>query len=311
MPLESNPDLLPIEWSNEVIQNMAQTSAVMGLSRRRTLSTRTQRLPATALLADAYWVGGTDSTGLKQETDADWKGVNLIVEELAALVAIPDAYAADSGFPVWDETRPQVVEALGKALDAAVLFGVDKPVTWTSPAIVPGAVAVGNVVAEGTNPDFAVDVAQAAEELAETGYDTTGFASRPGLQWKLVGLRSQDGAPIYQQNLSGPISTGLYGFPLMPVKNGSWDSDDAELVLGDWSKSIVGIRQDITFTRHTDGVITDSGGAVTFNAMQQDATIWRAVMRVAWAAAVPATRLAPNPGQDDGKFPFSVVTPGS
>jgi HK97 family phage major capsid protein len=155
----------------------------------------------------------------------------------------------------------------------------------------------------------------------ERGFDTTGFATRPGFQWALTGLRSQDGTPIYQTNLAGPITTGLYGIPTVHVKNGSWNSDTATVIHGDWSKSIVGIRQDITVTTHNDGIISDEEGAIVFNAMQQDATVLRAVFRVAWARANPATRLGPNadqtgdnsPGSDAEpvKFPFAAVVPAS
>lgn len=320
MPLNSDPDLLPIEWSREVIKQMEQTSAVLGLSRRRRMTTRQQRLPATAVLADAYWVGntGNDFTNLKQEAMAQWQGVNLIVEELAALVAIPHAYTDDNAFPVWDEVRPQIVEAMGRRLDAAALFGVGAPPTWQT-AILPSVIAAGQTVAEGTTSDIAADVALSAQTLKARGFNTNGWATEPGFQWRLTGLRDADGQPIYQQNLAGPIQTGLYGRPLVEVANGAWDDSQALIIHGDWSKSIVGIREDITFTRHESGVIGDSGGNIVFNAMQQDATIWRAVFRVAWARANPATRLGPQPDESGNnapaspaapaKFPWAAVTP--
>lgn len=310
MVMTSNPDLLPLEWSREVIQQMAESSAVLGLSRRRTMSTRQTRMPATAALAGAYWVGNTanDFTDLKQETLAEWDGVNLIVEELAALVAIPHAYEQDNTFPVWDETRPQIVEAMGRALDAAALFGVNKPATWPD-AIFPSVVAAGQTVDDGTTADIAADVALSAQRLKQRGFTTNGWATEPGFQWLLTGLRDSMGQPIYQQDLPGPLRTGLYGRPLLEVANGSWDSTDALVIHGDWSKSIVGIRQDITFSRHDSGIISNGSGQVVFNAMQQDSTIWRAVFRVAWTRANPATRLGPNPDTPTGKFPWAAVVP--
>lgn len=319
MPLNSDPDLLPIEWSNEVIKEMTHTSAVMGLSQTRRMSTRQQRLPATAVLADAYWVGnsGNDFTNLKQEALAQWQGVNLIVEELAALVAIPHAYMDDNSFPVWDEVRPQVVEAMGRRLDQAALFGVGAPPTWQT-AILPSIEAAGQTVGEGTTDDIAADVAESARLLKQRGFNTTGWAAEPGFQWRLTGLRDADGTPIYQQDLAGPIRTGLYGRPILEVMNGAWDDTQALVIHGDWSKSIVGIRQDITFTRHESGVIGDSSGAIVFNAMQQDSSIWRAVFRVAWARANPATRLTPDADESGDlndptaptKFPWAAVVPG-
>jgi HK97 family phage major capsid protein len=308
----SNPDLLPVEWSAEVIQQMAQSSAALALSRRRTMSTRQQRMPAAAALAGAYWVGAGsgDSTGLKQTTRSEWAGVNLIVEELAALVAIPHAHMQDNLFPVWEETRPQIVEAMGRALDQAIFFGVDKPSTWPDD-LMASITAAGQTTTGGSGADIAVDVAESARLLKQRGWATNGFAVEPGFQWSLTGMRSADGVPIYQQNLSGGINTGLYGYPMVEVANGAWDADEAVLIHGDWSKSIIGIRQDITFTRHESGVINDNSGNVVFNAMQQDSTIWRAVFRVAWARANPATRLGPNADTPTGKFPFAAVVPGS
>jgi HK97 family phage major capsid protein len=302
----SNSDLLPIPIATQVIKEMTETSAVLGLSRRLTMSTRQQRMPAVSALARAYWVNG--ETGLKQTTKNEWVGVNLIVEELAALVPIPHAHTDDNGFPVWEETRPAIVEAMGAALDAAVLFGVEKPATWPTP-IYQTAYAAGNNILDSYGDDFAVAVAEGARRLkANDGYAVNGFAAEPGLQWELVQMRSGDGVPIYQTNLSGPITTGLYGRPLVEVANGAWDSDEAKLIFGDWSKSMVGVRQDITFTRHESGVINDGDGVVVFNAMQQDATIWRAVFRVAWAVANPQTRIAQAGGLTSAqRYPFGVV----
>ncbi|MFH0243599.1 phage major capsid protein [Streptomyces sp. HK10] len=308
----SNADLLPIEWSNEVIKQMTETSAALRLSRRRTMSTRQARMAATSALAGAYWVGqsSNDFTDLKETTKAEWSGVNLIVEDLAVLVAIPHAYEQDNAFPVWEETRPQLVEAMGKALDSAIFFGVNKPATWPDD-LMTSITAAGQTTTEGTGDDIAADVALSARVLKQRGFTTTGFAAEPGFGWELIGMRSTDGTPIYQRDLSGPGQSGLYGFPMQEVANGAWDSTAASVIHGDWSKSIIGIRQDITFTRHESGVITDETGAVVFNAMQQDSTVWRAVMRVAWARANPATRLGPNADTATGKFPFAAVVPAS
>lgn len=308
--MQSNPDLLPIEFANEVIAELPQASAVMALSRVRRMSTRQSRMPASAALAAAYWVGNSanDFTNLKQTTKAEWAGVNLIVEDLAVLVAIPNAFAQDSGFPIWTETKPQVVEALGAALDAAVLFGVNAPDTWQSSIF--EAIPDAQKIETGTTDDLASDIALSAQTLKQRGFNSNGFAVEPGFGWGLIGLRSADGLPIYSPNLQDDGPTGrLYGQTMQEVANGSWVEDDATVIHGDWSKSIVGIRQDIEFTEHPSGVINDSEGAVVFNAMQQDSTVWRAVMRVAWARANPATRLGPQAGYSGSRTPSSDAAP--
>src|SRR5690606_2449052 len=143
----------------------------------------------------AYWVSG--DSGMKQTTSVDWKNVHLVAEELAVIVPIPEAYLDDAQVPIWDEVRPRIVEALGAKIDAAGLFGTDKPSSWPTD-IYTSAVAAGNTVVTGTGDDFGQDVALLGEKIAQDGFSVNGFAGRPGLKWKLGGLRSEDGIPIHQ-----------------------------------------------------------------------------------------------------------------
>jgi HK97 family phage major capsid protein len=298
--------LIPVPVAREIIQQIPQASATLALSRRITMSSRTQRMPVLSVLPLAYFVGG--DIGLKQSTSADWKNVNLNVEEIAVLVPVPEAYLDDAQMPIWDEVRPLVVEAIGGVFDAATLFGTNKPVTWPT-AIYPGTLAAGNVIVKGAgSTDIAQNVTTMGEELAKDGFPVSGFAARPGFNWNLLGLRSagSEKLPIYEPDMQNGRGGNLYGFPMREVANGAWDSSEAELIGGDWSKSIVGVRQDITFTRHTDGVITDADGLVVMNAMQQDSVIFRAVFRAAWATANPSNRLKPT-YTDATRYPFATV----
>jgi HK97 family phage major capsid protein len=119
-----------------------------------------------------------------------------------------------------------------------------------------------------------------------------------------VGLRSTDGIPIYQPDLQNGGGGNLYGYPLSEVVNGSWDADEAELIAGDWSKAIIGMRQDITWKMFDQGVISDAGGAVVLNLMQQDSVALRVTMRVAYATSNPVTTLNTNANT---RFPFGAI----
>ncbi|WP_289008944.1 phage major capsid protein [uncultured Thermomonospora sp.] len=294
--------LVPTPVSAQIIQEMPTQSAILQRARQVPMSTKTQRMPALDVLPFAYFVGGGD-TGMKKTTKQDWKNVNLVVEEIAAIVPIPESYLDDAQVPIWDEVRPRMVEAIGSVLDAACLFGVNKPSTWPS-AIYQAAVAAGNTVAVGTGGDLAVDVANVGEKLAQDGYSINGFICRPGFRWRLNALRSKDGAPIYQPDLQGGMGSTLYGFGLSEVNNGAWDANEAELIMGDWSKCLIGLRQDITWKVFTEGVISDDDGKVILNLMQQDAVALRVVMRVAFATANPVTRLNADSAT---RYPFGVL----
>lgn len=297
--------IVPEPLAADIIQELPTSSTVMQMARKVPMSTRTQRLPVLDTLPVAYFVSG--DSGLKETTNMEWSNVNLVVEELAAIVPIPDAYIDDANIPIWSEVRPRIVEALGKKIDAATLFGTDKPNTW-SEALIPAAIAAGNTVT-ADNTDLPLSVAELAEKVTLDGFtQVSGWAVRPGFKWRLLRTRSSQGMPIYEPDLQNSRGGSLYGYPMSEVINGAWDPTVADLLLGDWSKAIIGTRQDISFKMFDQGIINDAAGKVVWNAMQQDGQAMRVVMRLAWATANPVTALNSNAAT---RFPFGVLTNGS
>lgn len=286
---------------NEIIQELPGASVLLNRARQVRMSSKTSKQPVLSALPDAYWVNG--DMGLKQTTKAEWDNLVITAEELAALVVVPDAVIDDSSIPIWSEVRPLLTEAIGRKVDEAGLFGIDKPASWPT-AVVPGAIAAGNVVEAGSGTDLAVDVANLGKLLARDGFSANGFATAPGFNWELVGLRSAQGAPIYTPSLAAGAPSTLYGYPLNEVTNGAWDADDATLLAADWRKFVVGVRQDITFSISDSAVITDSAGKVIVNAYQQDSKIMRVVFRVGFQVANPLTRVG-----GASRYPAAVLTP--
>jgi hypothetical protein len=146
--------------------------------------------------------------------------------------------------------------------------------------------------------------------MATTGYNVNGFAAMPGMSWKMVGMRSAQGLPIYQPDMTGTPGGTLYGYKMSEVNNGSWilptPTAGATLLCGDFTKAIIGIRQDISFKMFTEGVISNDAGAVILNLMQQDAVAMRMVMRLAYATVNPVTVM--NPGRAmTSRWPFGAI----
>jgi len=293
-------NLVPLDVSYAVIQDAVQSSAALALGTKAQMSTKTRTVTLLDALPEAYWVNG--DTGLKQTTKQTWRQKTTTAEELAALVVIPDAYAADAAFDLWGQIKPRLAQAIGKAVDNAIFWGVQKPASWTDPYIYEGVLASGNVATE--SGDLTVQIAQLGEDLAVDGIDISGFVARPGFKWRLAQLRdTTSGMPLWQPNVRDGLAGDLYGFPLAEAKNGAWKPNYVSLLMGDFSRLVVGIRQDITYSIHTDAVITDDDGVVIFNAMQQDSKIMRVVFRVAYMLLDPNTALADQP------FPFAALRP--
>ncbi|MCL1838663.1 MAG: phage major capsid protein [Propionibacteriaceae bacterium] len=293
-------EMMPASIATEIIQSATEQSVALTRARRTPMSSRVHKQPVLNSLPVAYWVNG--DTGMKQASKADWRGITITAEEVATIIPIPDALVSDSNVPLWDQVRPLVAEAIGLKIDQAVLFGVDKPSSWPA-GLVPAATAAGNVV-EDTGTDFWKSVSELAEKIDTKGFAINAFACRPGLSWRLRGARDGNGRPIFDSQLNESGKFSLFGFPLDEVRNGAWDPEVADLLAIDWSKVILGVRQDITYDMFSEGVISDDDGKVVLNLMQQDTKALRVVTRVGYQVAVPMTRLG------DG-FPAGLITPAS
>jgi len=300
------PDpLVPQPLAADIIENAPTASAALSLMNRTTLSSKTQRMPVLDVLPVAYWVGG--DTGMKQTTQEQWKNVIMVVEELACIVPIPEAYLDDADVPLWAQVQPRITEAVGALIDSAVLWGVNKPATWGESVFV-GATKSGHWTIEGTGTDLGVDVSALGVAMAGSGYTVNGFAAMPGMSWKLTGLRSAQGIPIYQPDMTARPGGNLYGYNMSEVNNGSWINPTAGALLlaGDFTKSIIGIRNDISFKMFTEGVISDDTGKVILNLMQQDSVAMRMTMRLAYATVNPVTIMQPG-SAITARWPFGAV----
>src|SRR6478735_3558997 len=119
--------LIPEPLAATIIQEAPKASAALSLMNTTTMSSKTQRMPVLDVLPVAYWVGG--DTGMKQTTTEAWKNVVMVVEELAVIVPIPEAYLDDADVPIGGQIQPRITEAVGQMIDLAVLWGINKPVT--------------------------------------------------------------------------------------------------------------------------------------------------------------------------------------
>jgi HK97 family phage major capsid protein len=324
---------LPAEVAAGILDDVITGSAALQLGDVQRMSRREKVFTLVNSLPEANWIKGTSDalTGnandgsraakdvaLKQTTSMSWREKKMEVEEMAVLVPLPDTWEADSDVD-FNEIKPYLVEAIAKKLDAAVLFGEDIPNSWVANGfngVLVDTIASGNTVAAtdynivGSTPsrtDYALAVAALAEQMAEDGYAPTGFVTYPGFKWKLVQMRGNDGAPIYQGALVGsdgrPAQT-LYGEQLVEVRNGTWNThkDDALLIAGQWNTLKIGIRQDISFSVSDSATIVDGSGNVLLSAFQQDTKILRCTFRVAANVINPFMRLG-------GEYPFSALRP--
>lgn len=304
---ETGQKLIPEERSVEILQEMPKQSVALTRARRTTMSSKTQTQPVLSALPEAKWVNGP--TGLKETSSAQWEGLTMTAEELAVIVPIPDVIAADASIDLWDAVKPLVAQAMAKKIDEAILFGTDKPASWPD-ALIKGAEDAGNFAAidDAKKVNIADAALAAAGKVAAGGFSVNGFVSSPGLGWTLRGLKDDNGGYYYGAPGATGVAASLFGFPLDEVTNGAWDDTKAALIMADWSKIVVGVRQDITYEVFREGVISDNDGKVILNLMQQDTKAMRVVMRLGYQVANPVTTMQ---GAKAKRYPAGFVKPAA
>jgi HK97 family phage major capsid protein len=275
--------LIPEVVSDAMLSGLEANSAVLTMFPKIRMATNVTRMPILGALPTAYFVQG--DTGLKQTTEMAWTNKYLNVEELAVIAPIPQNVFDDTSFNVWDNMRPFIEQAIGRVLDSAVFFGVNKPTSWPN-SIAADAAAAANAVTRGTSTPalggIAGDFSAAFGAVEQDGYDVTGIISNRTYARYLRDARDVQGRPLLDTNGS------VYGSTLMYPMRGLWPnvvttgSQNVETILGDFTQGLVGLRSDISLKILTESVIQDNTGAIILNLAQQDSIALRVTFRVAF-----------------------------
>ena len=299
--------LIPEDRANEIIQGAIEQSAVLSMGRRLANMTAAQsKLPVLDSLPIAYFVNG--DTGTKKTTKQAWDKKVIYAEEIAVIVPIPEAVLDDSEYDIWGEVRPRIQEAFGKVIDAAVMFGTDKPTNWRE-GLVPSAKAAGASVK--LTADLFNDLLGengVISKVEQSGYFVNGHAADISMRAKLRGLKDGNNRPLFLSSMQSAGNYSLDGSSITFPRNGAFDKTQALLLSGDFSQLVYSIRQDITFKLFTEGVVQNTDGTIAYNLMQNDMVALRAVMRMGWEIPNPVNSLEKDKTK---RFPFAVLTPAA
>lgn len=300
--------LIPEPVTREIIQGVTQGSAVLSMGRRLpNMSSKTQTLNVLDSLPIAYFVDG--DTGAKKTTNMAWDKKKIYAEEIAVIVPIPEAVLDDSNYDIWGEVRPRITEAFGKVIDAAILFGINKPTNWRA-GLVPSAITAGNYVeVDSTTPTIYADIMGAnglIAQVEQSGFLPTGIMSAVNMRATLRGLVDKSDRPLFKADMQGSTNYTLDGVPMTFPMNGAFDPTEALMIVGDFSQLTYAIRQDITFKVFTEGVVQNTDGTIAYNLMQNDMVALRAVMRLGWEIPNPINAFNAS---NANAFPFSVYLP--
>ena len=301
--------LIQEQLINTIQQEAPKQSVFMALAKKLPNMTSNQtRVPVLNMLPEAYWVDA--DIGYIPSSSQSWDNVYLTAEELAVIVPVPNAVISDASFDILGEVQPKIMEAIGKCVDGAIIFGNGRPANWPVD-IITRARQAGNNVAPGASPDY-YDLLMGNDgiisKVEQSGHMVTGAISSMSMRAKLRGLKGTDGHPIFVTSMQGATSYGLDGAPMYFPDNGSFDPNVAELIVGNFGQAVYAIRQDVTVKIIDQGVIQDHvTKEIKYNLAQQDMIALRVTFRMGWALPNPATRL------DTGRTtcPFAYLEPAT
>ena len=290
-----------------IFQDAPKQSVFMSLARKLpNMTSKQTRIPVLDMLPVAYWVNG--DTGFKQTSQQAWDNVYLTAAELAVIVPIPEAVLDDADFDILGEVTPRVNEAIGARVDAAVLFGTNRPTEWQNDIITMARQAGNNVSGGAVTYDTLLGENGVISKVEDSGHMVNGAIASMAMRGKLRGIKNTGGTPLFKSDMQGSTQYALDGAPLYFPQNGAFDASIAQMIVGDWSQAVYSIRQDVTTKILDQGVIQDPNTKqIIYNLAQQDMIALRVVFRMGWALPNPATAL----NSDRTLVPFAYLEPAT
>ena len=246
--------LIQEEYSNIFLDSVgdAEGSAAIRAFGTVPLGTKITNAPVLTTLPEAAWVSESSTlpAGVKPTSKALWGNKRFVVEELAVIIPVHEDVLEDMTEDGLENLSILGGRAIGKKLDEAVLFGQDKPSTWTDLDLLAAATAAGNVFQISATPgedDLAGSISQAAGAVADSGANPTSILSAAGLRFRLANLRASDGTAILSRTLGGDgsFSDDIAGLRASFVDNGAWDPALATAIVADRTRVKIGQRSDI------------------------------------------------------------------
>lgn len=282
---------------SEIMEGAVKNSAVLQLFRRLpNMTSNKTKMRVLDSLPMAYWVDADTDNGRKKLTNMAWANKYITAEELAVIVPIKEDVLDDADYDIWADVKPRLVEAIGKAIDNAILTGVNKPNGFRLDLLT-SILNAGAVVTQGSDQTLYSAINDAMVKVEESGYNPSGLIGGVDVKGKFRMMLDTTGQPI--------TGTEIGNLPKFYVDNGSWDKNKAIMVVGDFSQAVYSIRQDITYKILDQAVIQDpTTGDILYNLAQEDMVALRVVMRLGWEIPNPINALNPD---EATRFPFASI----
>lgn len=296
-------------WQDAAKQSLAlQTFRKVRMTKQQAKVRVLDALPAAP--GGGAWIDG--DTGRKPTLDMGWANKFLQAEEIAGIVPIPENVLDDADMDIWAEVRPRIAEYVGYHLDLAVFLGINAPSSFGD-SLYEGAVAAGNVLdlsdylGLGTQAQ-GYDIGGAFSEtiglVEDDGFSANTIWTKRSVKRRMQNLRDGNGNLIYSESLrNNETVPQIWGVDTYMADNNSLAAQgNLNAIVGDRSRAVLGIRQDIEFKFLDQATLTDGNGNVLVSLAEQDMVALRFKMRAGFTVADPMTWEG-----GAGAYPFAAL----
>lgn len=253
---------VPVEIAEEVVKNIVTDSVAFRVCNHTSMISDKKTMPMLKDTGRAYWVGEGEKIGTSIH---DWEYPELEAKKLAVIVPFTKEKLDDTVISVMEEIKQGIADAFTRAIDSAIFFGTESP--FTNNIVSVGA----NAVINKTNK-LDIDISDAMSKVEKTDLSVSAIIAPNTIKGELRKLRdTNNNALVVPGEVTGQqiYNTNIY-IPTSKV----WDSKKANLIIGDFTKAIIGTRQDIEYT------VLDQATVGDINLAEEDMIAIKATMRL-------------------------------
>lgn len=228
---------VPTEIASDVIKNIVTQSTAFSVCKHVPMSSDKKVLPMLSDTGSAYWVEEGESIGTSIH---GWEYPELEAKKLAVIIPVTKEKLQDSVLNVMSEIQQGIADAFSRAIDLAVFFGTNSPFK-TNIFTEANKQKVSRV--DGENLD--ISISNTIAKVEANDLNPNAMVGAVSLKNEIRLLRDSNGNAI--QVPGGASGTMIYNLPIYYPTTKAFNSAKAQLIIGDYSRALIGTRDDISY----------------------------------------------------------------
>ena len=256
---------VPVEIAREIMKNIIDQASILKVSKKIPMSSDTMVIPKLVNTGTAGWVAEGEEISTTLPTFAY---PELKAKKLAIIVPVTREKINDSVENVINEVKQAIADMFATAIDTACIFGVNSPFSTN----LFSSIGLNKITATST---LNIDISDCMGLVEDNKYNCN-YLLMGTTQKKVLRALANDNAFKNSLDLDSAYNT-----PIEYVRN--WDDSKALAITGDFTRSIVGTRENMEYEILKEATIKT--GSQSINLAQQDMIGIKCTMRMAYLVA--------------------------